>query len=117
MLRSRLPLELGPGLFVFCPKPVCSVFSDGAVGENRNPMLVERQVPEDSGWGHLLSVCYIPMMCQAPVLSPRDTEVNRADIPAVMVVCLLLFFTHSSSELLSDCCMPGTELAIGNVKY
>lgn len=57
--------------------------------------MAERQVPQGQ-WLWLFAKCvlgshYVP----SPVLSPRDTKVNGADIPAVMVVCFLLPFFHS----------------------
>lgn len=35
--KVSLPLGVGTRTLVSCPKPVLSVSSDGAVGENRNP--------------------------------------------------------------------------------
>lgn len=42
----------------------------------------------DSGCSYLLTVCdflYVPGL----VLGPRDTSMNKADIPVVMVACFL----------------------------
>lgn len=42
----------------------------------------------DSGCSYLLTVCDFPYV-PGPVLGPRDTSMNKADIPVVMVVCFL----------------------------
>lgn len=60
----------------------------------------------------IFAKCLHSLYGPRPVLSPRDTKVNEADILAVVVVCLFFPFFPSirSSSLLSDDCVPCSVL-------
>lgn len=51
-----------------------------------------------------------------PVFGPTDTNVNKADIPVVMVACFLPPSFIYSSELLRDYYMAHIGVAVGNVQ-
>lgn len=54
----------------------------------------------------------------SPVLCPRNTKVNKADIAAVMMVCFLLPFFHSFMPQIycvTTMC-HALDWAVGNVK-
>lgn len=70
----------------------------------------------DRGYGYLLSVCYFSYV-PSPVEGPRDTNVNKAGIPVVMVVCFLPPSLSSFiPELPRDYYMASIGVAVGNVK-
>lgn len=67
----------------------------------------------------ICSVCVIFPCCAKLGPEPQGHRGEQGRHPCChggLSLASFFPFTHSSSELLSDCCMPGTELAIGNVK-